>query len=77
MNRLPPLLEPIVFNEETVLCPFIEVIYHTKFHILLRMKDNGEPNYKRLPRLLGDKTGLTETFKFPVMASGLFAMNKS
>ncbi|XP_052827364.1 polypeptide N-acetylgalactosaminyltransferase 10-like [Octopus bimaculoides] len=82
VNWLPPLLEPIVFNEKTVVCPFIDVIDHTTFSQIAQ--DEGARgafdwnlNYKRLPRLKGDQIDPTETFESPVMAGGLFAMNKA
>lgn len=74
MNWLPPLIEPIVLNYTTAVCPFIDVINEETFAITAQ--DNGargafdwELFYKRLP-LLPQTSNYdpTEPFDSPVMA---------
>ncbi|VDK36989.1 unnamed protein product [Taenia asiatica] len=79
-NWLPPLLEPIVKDYRTVVCPFIDVIDHDTFEY--RAQDDGRRgafdwnlNYKRLPRLPEDKNNPAEPFDSPIMAGGLFAIS--
>ncbi|VDD81842.1 unnamed protein product [Mesocestoides corti] len=79
-NWLPPLLDPIVKDYKTVVCPFIDVIDHDTFEY--RAQDDGRRgafdwnlNYKRLPRLPDDKNHPAEPFDSPVMAGGLFAIS--
>ncbi|XP_054712053.1 putative polypeptide N-acetylgalactosaminyltransferase 10 [Uloborus diversus] len=82
VNWLPPLLEPIAEDRKTVVCPFIDVIDYETF--AYRAQDEGargsfdwELYYKRLPLLPSDLKHPAEPFKSPVMAGGLFAMDKS
>ncbi|KAL5106214.1 putative polypeptide N-acetylgalactosaminyltransferase 10 [Taenia crassiceps] len=79
-NWLPPLLEPIISDYRTVVCPFIDVIDHDTFEY--RAQDDGRRgafdwnlNYKRLPRLPEDKNNPAEPFDSPIMAGGLFAIS--
>lgn len=81
VNWLPPLLEPIAQNYRTVVCPFIDVIDFENF--AYRAQDEGargafdwELYYKRLPLLPEDLKHPTDPFKSPVMAGGLFAMDR-
>ncbi|OQR76833.1 putative polypeptide N-acetylgalactosaminyltransferase 10-like, partial [Tropilaelaps mercedesae] len=81
INWLPPLLEPIAENPHTVACPFIDVLdYDT---LAYRAQDEGargsfdwELYYKRLPLLDVDRAEPSKPFKSPVMAGGLFAINR-
>ncbi|GIY38879.1 putative polypeptide N-acetylgalactosaminyltransferase 10 [Caerostris darwini] len=82
VNWLPPLLEPIAQDRRTVVCPFIDVIDFETF--AYRAQDEGargsfdwELYYKRLPLLPEDLEQPAEPFKSPVMAGGLFAMDRS
>nr|CDS18330.1 polypeptide GalNAc transferase 6 [Echinococcus granulosus] len=79
-NWLPPLLDPIVNDYRTVVCPFIDVIDHDTFEY--RAQDEGcrgafdwNLNYKRVPRLPEDKNNPAEPFDSPIMAGGLFAIS--
>ncbi len=79
-NWLPPLLDPIVKDYRTVVCPFIDVIDHDTFQY--RAQDEGARgafdwilNYKRLPRLASDADHPADPFDSPVMAGGLFAIS--
>ncbi|CAM1309505.1 GALNT10 (predicted) [Pycnogonum litorale] len=81
VNWLPPLIEPIAKDMKTVVCPFIDVIDYETF--LYRAQDEGargafdwELYYKRLPLLPDDLANPTRPFKSPVMAGGLFAINR-
>lgn len=74
-------LEPIAENRRTVVCPFIDVVDHETF--AYRAQDEGargafdwELYYKRLPLLPKDRERPTEPFESPVMAGGLFAINR-
>ncbi|XP_055936162.1 putative polypeptide N-acetylgalactosaminyltransferase 10 [Argiope bruennichi] len=82
VNWLPPLLEPIAQDRRTVVCPFIDVIDYETF--AYRAQDEGargsfdwELYYKRLPLLPEDLKHPAEPFKSPVMAGGLFAIDRS
>ncbi|XP_041358145.1 putative polypeptide N-acetylgalactosaminyltransferase 10 [Gigantopelta aegis] len=81
INWLPPLLEPIAQDKRTVVCPFIDIIDYETF--AYRAQDEGargafdwEFFYKRLPLLKSDLEHPAEPFKSPVMAGGLFAINR-
>ncbi|XP_054721905.1 putative polypeptide N-acetylgalactosaminyltransferase 10 [Uloborus diversus] len=82
VDWLPPLLEPIAIDRKTVVCPFIDVIdFET---LAYRSQDEGgrgafdwELYYKRLPLLPEDLKQPAEPFKSPVMAGGLFAVDRS
>ncbi|XP_071044472.1 putative polypeptide N-acetylgalactosaminyltransferase 10 isoform X3 [Parasteatoda tepidariorum] len=81
IDWLPPLIEPIAINRKTVACPFIDVIdYET---LAYRAQDEGargsfdwELYYKRLPLLPEDLKHPADPFKSPVMAGGLFAIDR-
>ncbi|XP_015926191.1 putative polypeptide N-acetylgalactosaminyltransferase 10 [Parasteatoda tepidariorum] len=80
-NWLPPLLDPIAKDKKTVVCPFIDVIDYETF--AYRAQDEGargsfdwELYYKRLPLLPEDLKHPADPFKSPVMAGGLFAMDR-
>ena len=79
-NWLPPLLDPIVKDYRTVVCPFIDVIDHDTFEY--RSQDDGRRgafdwnlNYKRIPRLPQDRNHPADPFDSPIMAGGLFAIS--
>ena len=81
VNWLPPLLDPISRDSSTVVCPFIDVIDFETF--AYRAQDEGargafdwEFYYKRLPLLPRDLERPSEPFKSPVMAGGLFAIDR-
>ncbi|XP_076362797.1 putative polypeptide N-acetylgalactosaminyltransferase 10 [Tachypleus tridentatus] len=81
VNWLPPLLEPIAQDHHTVVCPFIDVVDFETF--AYRAQDEGargsfdwELYYKRLPLLPEDLQHPTEPFRSPVMAGGLFAIDR-
>lgn len=68
VNWLPPLIEPIVQNYTTAVCPFIDVINDDTF--AYSAQDNGargafdwELFYKRLPLIDEDKRPPTEPFE--------------
>uniref|UniRef100_A0A182QDG7 Ricin B lectin domain-containing protein n=1 Tax=Anopheles farauti TaxID=69004 RepID=A0A182QDG7_9DIPT len=80
INWLPPLLEPIVRNYRTCVCPFIDVIKDDTFEFV--PQDEGARGafdwnmlYKRLPLRPQDQKDPTEPFSSPVMAGGLFAIS--
>ncbi|KAK6747756.1 hypothetical protein RB195_000758 [Necator americanus] len=79
-NWLPPLLDPIVEDYRTVVCPFVDVIDCETYEI--RPQDNGARgsfdwsfNYKRLPLTKKDRENPTKPFPSPVMAGGYFAIS--
>ncbi|XP_061559100.1 polypeptide N-acetylgalactosaminyltransferase 10-like isoform X1 [Phycodurus eques] len=82
-NWLPPLLDRIAQNRKTVVCPMIDVIDHDNFGYDAQAGDamrgafDWEMYYKRIPipaRLQKDDP--SEPFESPVMAGGLFAMDR-
>ncbi|CAD5218310.1 unnamed protein product [Bursaphelenchus okinawaensis] len=79
-NWIPPLVEPIVLDYKTVVCPFIDVIDCNNFDI--RPQDQGMRgsfawnfDYKRLPLRPKDQKVPTDPFDSPVMAGGYFAIS--
>ncbi|XP_041359089.1 putative polypeptide N-acetylgalactosaminyltransferase 10 [Gigantopelta aegis] len=81
INWLPPLLEPIAEDKRTVTCPFIDVIDYETFSY--KAQDEGARGafdwnflYKRLPVLKSHLEHPAEPFKSPIMAGGLFAINR-
>lgn len=82
-NWLPPLLQPIVEDRETVVCPMIDIIDKDDFRYIAQPGDamrggfDWELWYKRIPipRELKPKD-LSDPFESPVMAGGLFAIDK-
>ncbi|KAF1661762.1 UNVERIFIED_CONTAM: N-acetylgalactosaminyltransferase 6, partial [Eudyptes robustus] len=79
-NWIPPLVEPIVMDYKTVVCPFIDVIDCNTFDI--RPQDQGMRgsfawnfDYKRLPLRPKDQKLPTDPFESPVMAGGYFAIS--
>ncbi|XP_077403516.1 polypeptide N-acetylgalactosaminyltransferase 10-like isoform X2 [Vanacampus margaritifer] len=83
VNWLPPLLDRIAQNRKTVVCPMIDVIDHDNFGYDAQAGDamrgafDWEMYYKRIPipaRLQKDDP--SEPFESPVMAGGLFAVDR-
>ncbi|XP_068231708.1 N-acetylgalactosaminyltransferase 6-like isoform X1 [Palaemon carinicauda] len=81
-NWLPPLLDPIVQNYRTAVCPLIDVIDQENF--AYHIQDNGGRGafdwrlyYKRIPLGPKDRDKLPEPFENPVMNGGLFAISRS
>ncbi|XP_069970748.1 N-acetylgalactosaminyltransferase 6 [Penaeus vannamei] len=81
INWLPPLLDPIVRNPRTAVCPLIDVINKDTF--AYSPQDNGGRGafdwrlyYKRLPLPPEDEARLPEPFENPVMNGGLFAISR-
>ncbi|KAI6175587.1 Polypeptide N-acetylgalactosaminyltransferase [Aphelenchoides bicaudatus] len=79
-NWLPPLIEPIIQDYKTVVCPFVDVIDCDTFEV--RPQDEGARgsfdwsfNYKRLPITKEDEKNPTRPFNSPVMAGGYFAIS--
>ena len=82
VNWLPPLLDPISQDYRTAVCPFIDVVDFNNLEY--RAQDEGARGafdwqlyYKRLPLLPESKKHPTEPFASPVMAGGLFAIERS
>ncbi|XP_067943825.1 putative polypeptide N-acetylgalactosaminyltransferase 10 [Watersipora subatra] len=82
VNFLPPLLDPIAENSKTVVCPFIDVLDFENFQY--RAQDEGargafdwEFFYKRLPITEEDRKHPSRPFDSPVMAGGLFAIDRA
>ncbi|XP_044226276.1 polypeptide N-acetylgalactosaminyltransferase 10-like [Thunnus albacares] len=83
VNWLPPLLDRIAQNRKTIVCPMIDVINHDNFGYDTQAGDamrgafDWEMYYKRIPippELQRD--GASEPFESPVMAGGLFAVDR-
>ncbi|XP_042231960.1 polypeptide N-acetylgalactosaminyltransferase 10-like isoform X2 [Homarus americanus] len=81
VNWLPPLLDPIVVNYRTAVCPLIDVINKDTF--AYSPQDNGARGafdwrlyYKRLPLTDKDNNLLPEPFENPIMNGGLFAISR-
>ncbi|KAK4301442.1 hypothetical protein Pmani_026400 [Petrolisthes manimaculis] len=80
-NWLPPLLDPIVQDYRTAVCPLIDVINMDTFAYY--PQDNGARGafdwrlfYKRLPLRQHEVDRLPEPFPNPVMNGGLFAISR-
>ncbi|KAK5858893.1 hypothetical protein PBY51_003002 [Eleginops maclovinus] len=83
VNWLPPLLDRIAENRKTIVCPMIDVIDHDNFGYETQAGDamrgafDWEMYYKRIPipnELQKDDP--SEPFESPVMAGGLFAVDR-
>ncbi|XP_034257243.1 polypeptide N-acetylgalactosaminyltransferase-like 6 isoform X1 [Pantherophis guttatus] len=83
VNWLPPLLNQIALNHKTIVCPMIDVIDHNHFGYEAQAGDamrgafDWEMYYKRIPippEL--QRTDPSDPFESPVMAGGLFAINR-
>ncbi|XP_061596568.1 polypeptide N-acetylgalactosaminyltransferase 10-like [Cololabis saira] len=83
VNWLPPLLDRIAQNRKTIVCPMIDVIDHDNFGYETQAGDamrgafDWEMYYKRIPippEL--QKVDPSEPFESPVMAGGLFAVDR-
>uniref|UniRef100_A0A4W4FUF0 Polypeptide N-acetylgalactosaminyltransferase n=1 Tax=Electrophorus electricus TaxID=8005 RepID=A0A4W4FUF0_ELEEL len=83
VNWLPPLLDRIAQNRKTIVCPMIDVIDHDNFGYETQAGDamrgafDWEMYYKRIPippQL--QKEDPSEPFESPVMAGGLFAVDR-
>ncbi|XP_068186961.1 polypeptide N-acetylgalactosaminyltransferase 10-like [Antennarius striatus] len=83
VNWLPPLLDRIAQNRKTIVCPMIDVIDHDNFGYETQAGDamrgafDWEMYYKRIPippQL--QKGDPSEPFESPVMAGGLFAVDR-
>ncbi|KAF3705545.1 Polypeptide N-acetylgalactosaminyltransferase 10 [Channa argus] len=83
VNWLPPLLDRIIQNRKTIVCPMIDVIDHDNFGYDAQAGDamrgafDWEMYYKRIPippELQRDNP--SEPFESPVMAGGLFAVDR-
>ncbi|KAL2095402.1 hypothetical protein ACEWY4_010121 [Coilia grayii] len=83
INWLPPLLDRIAQNRKTIVCPMIDVIDHDNFGYETQAGDamrgafDWEMYYKRIPIPAQlQKTDPSEPFESPVMAGGLFAVDR-
>ncbi|XP_073424001.1 polypeptide N-acetylgalactosaminyltransferase 10 isoform X1 [Dendrobates tinctorius] len=83
VNWLPPLLDRIAQNRKTIVCPMIDVIDHDNFAYGTQAGDamrgafDWEMFYKRIPIPSGlQKSDPSEPFESPVMAGGLFAVDR-
>uniref|UniRef100_A0A3B3SDH2 Polypeptide N-acetylgalactosaminyltransferase n=1 Tax=Paramormyrops kingsleyae TaxID=1676925 RepID=A0A3B3SDH2_9TELE len=82
VNWLPPLLR-IAQNRKSIVCPMIDVIDHDNFGYETQAGDamrgafDWEMYYKRIPIPAElQKEDPSEPFRSPVMAGGLFAVNR-
>ncbi|XP_043559450.1 polypeptide N-acetylgalactosaminyltransferase 10-like isoform X2 [Chiloscyllium plagiosum] len=83
VNWLPPLLDRIAQNRKTIVCPMIDVIdndhfgYETQAGDAMRGAFDWEMYYKRIPIPVElRKPDPSDPFESPVMAGGLFAVDK-
>uniref|UniRef100_A0A673LI43 Polypeptide N-acetylgalactosaminyltransferase n=1 Tax=Sinocyclocheilus rhinocerous TaxID=307959 RepID=A0A673LI43_9TELE len=83
VNWLPPLLDRIAENRKTIVCPMIDVIDHDNFGYETQAGDamrgafDWEMYYKRIPIPAQlQKPDPSEPFESPVMAGGLFAVDR-
>uniref|UniRef100_A0A7N8XIE4 Polypeptide N-acetylgalactosaminyltransferase n=1 Tax=Mastacembelus armatus TaxID=205130 RepID=A0A7N8XIE4_9TELE len=83
VNWLPPLLDRIAQNRKTIVCPMIDVIDHDNFGYETQAGDamrgafDWEMYYKRIPIPQElQKDDPSEPFESPVMAGGLFAVDR-
>ncbi|XP_037604285.1 polypeptide N-acetylgalactosaminyltransferase 10-like [Sebastes umbrosus] len=83
VNWLPPLLDRIAQNRKTIVCPMIDVIDHDNFGYETQAGDamrgafDWEMYYKRIPIPSELQKGdPSEPFESPVMAGGLFAVDR-
>ncbi|XP_039630190.1 polypeptide N-acetylgalactosaminyltransferase 10-like [Polypterus senegalus] len=83
VNWLPPLLDRIAQNRKTIVCPMIDVIDHDNFGYETQAGDamrgafDWEMYYKRIPIPPEiQKSDPSEPFESPVMAGGLFAVER-
>nr|XP_023700614.1 polypeptide N-acetylgalactosaminyltransferase 10 [Paramormyrops kingsleyae] len=83
VNWLPPLLDRIAQNRKSIVCPMIDVIDHDNFGYETQAGDamrgafDWEMYYKRIPIPAElQKEDPSEPFESPVMAGGLFAVNR-
>uniref|UniRef100_A0A8C7WRK4 Glycosyltransferase 2-like domain-containing protein n=1 Tax=Oryzias sinensis TaxID=183150 RepID=A0A8C7WRK4_9TELE len=83
INWLPPLLDRIALNRKTIVCPMIDVIDHDNFGYETQAGDamrgafDWEMYYKRIPIPAElQKNDPSEPFESPVMAGGLFAVDR-
>ncbi|XP_012706922.3 polypeptide N-acetylgalactosaminyltransferase 10 [Fundulus heteroclitus] len=83
VNWLPPLLDRIAQNRKTIVCPMIDVIDHDNFGYETQAGDamrgafDWEMYYKRIPIPAElQKDDPSEPFESPVMAGGLFAVDR-
>ncbi|XP_043077217.1 LOW QUALITY PROTEIN: polypeptide N-acetylgalactosaminyltransferase 10-like [Puntigrus tetrazona] len=83
VNWLPPLLDRIAENRKAIVCPMIDVIDHDNFGYETQAGDamrgafDWEMYYKRIPIPAQlQKTDPSDPFESPVMAGGLFAVDR-
>nr|XP_029483503.1 polypeptide N-acetylgalactosaminyltransferase 10-like isoform X2 [Oncorhynchus nerka] len=83
VNWLPPLLDRIATNRKSIVCPMIDVIDHDNFGYETQAGDamrgafDWEMYYKRIPIPSElSKEDSSEPFESPVMAGGLFAVDR-
>uniref|UniRef100_A0A8C7R1U2 Polypeptide N-acetylgalactosaminyltransferase n=1 Tax=Oncorhynchus mykiss TaxID=8022 RepID=A0A8C7R1U2_ONCMY len=83
INWLPPLLDRIAENRKSIVCPMIDVIDHDNFGYETQAGDamrgafDWEMYYKRIPIPSElTKEDSSEPFESPVMAGGLFAVDR-
>ncbi|XP_038133612.1 polypeptide N-acetylgalactosaminyltransferase 10-like [Cyprinodon tularosa] len=83
VNWLPPMLDRIAQNRKTIVCPMIDVIDHDNFGYETQAGDamrgafDWEMYYKRIPIPAElQKDDPSEPFESPVMAGGLFAVDR-